>query len=225
MTPDIDTELARHGPACCATPPSGRWPTSPKWASRPAAPPGRGDRRPGRARLRAARRGPGLRRGPSPPLTTSASQATMASGGPRYFGFVIGAALPVAQAAAWLGAAWDQNGGRPSTARPLGRGCTRVALRRLRALFGLPAETAAAFVTGATVANFTAWPRPGTRCFTRQAGTSKPRACSARRRSPSSPARKRTRRCSRRSACRARAAGGALPVDGQGRIGRAGCRR
>ena len=37
------------------------------------------------------------------------SPATVASGGPRYFGFVTGGALPVAQAAAWLSVAWDQN--------------------------------------------------------------------------------------------------------------------
>ena len=36
------------------------------------------------------------------------SPATVASNGPRYFGFVIGAALPVAAAADRLAAAWDQ---------------------------------------------------------------------------------------------------------------------
>jgi hypothetical protein len=42
-------------------------------------------------------------------LDETGSPGTVASNGPRYFGFVIGGVLPVAQAAAWLGAAWDQN--------------------------------------------------------------------------------------------------------------------
>ena len=42
-------------------------------------------------------------------LDVAGSAGTVASNGPRYFGFVTGGALPIAQAAAWLGAAWDQN--------------------------------------------------------------------------------------------------------------------
>src|SRR4051812_32582095 len=39
------------------------------------------------------------------------SPATMAMAGPRFFGFVIGGALPVTLAANWLAGAWDQNSG------------------------------------------------------------------------------------------------------------------
>src|SRR5580704_13585744 len=37
------------------------------------------------------------------------SPGTVATTGPRYFGFVTGGALPAAMAANWLAGAWDQN--------------------------------------------------------------------------------------------------------------------
>jgi len=81
------------------------------------------------------------------------SPATMAMAGPRFFGFVIGGSLPVALAADWLAAAWDQNTGyyniTPATAR-----LEQTALRWLLELFDLPDTAGGAFVTGANVANF-----------------------------------------------------------------------
>ena len=98
---------------------------------------------------------------PTPPeevirqLDEVCSPATMAMAGPRFFGFVIGGSLPVALAANWLAGAWDQNSAlynvTPATAE-----LERVALRWLLDLFGLPATCGGGFVTGATVANFTA---------------------------------------------------------------------
>ena len=83
------------------------------------------------------------------------SPATMAMAGPRFFGFVIGGALPVTLAANWLAGAWDQNSAlynvTPATAK-----LEQVALGWLVDLFGLPPGTGGGFVTGATVANFTA---------------------------------------------------------------------
>ncbi|MCB0244998.1 MAG: aspartate aminotransferase family protein, partial [Anaerolineae bacterium] len=83
------------------------------------------------------------------------SPATLAMAGPRFYGFVIGGALPATLAANWLAAAWDQNTAlynvTPATAV-----LEKVALRWLLDLLGLPGEAAGAFVTGATVANFTA---------------------------------------------------------------------
>jgi glutamate/tyrosine decarboxylase-like PLP-dependent enzyme len=83
------------------------------------------------------------------------SPATLATAGGRFFGFVIGGALPQTVAASWLASAWDQNAGlwvcSPTA------GCLEdVALGWLADLAGLPAGTGGAFVTGATLANFTA---------------------------------------------------------------------
>ena len=65
------------------------------------------------------------------------SPATVASNGPRYFGFVIGGALPVAQAAAWLSTAWDQNAAL-SVMSPVAARMNSVALRWITELLGLP---------------------------------------------------------------------------------------
>jgi len=80
------------------------------------------------------------------------SPGTVASGGPRYFGFVTGGALPIAQAAAWLTAAWDQNAAL-SVMSPTASVLNRVALRWVTELLGLPEGTGGGFVTGATMAN------------------------------------------------------------------------
>lgn len=83
------------------------------------------------------------------------SPATMAMAGPRFFGFVIGGALPATVAANWLATAWDQNAAL-ATATPGVSRVEAIALKWLIDLFGLPATTQGAFVTGATMANFTA---------------------------------------------------------------------
>jgi glutamate/tyrosine decarboxylase-like PLP-dependent enzyme len=83
------------------------------------------------------------------------SPATMAMAGKRYFGFVIGGSLPAALAANWLAGAWDQNPGL-FAASPIGTVLEEVSLGWLLDVLKLPAESAGAFVTGATVANFTA---------------------------------------------------------------------
>ncbi len=88
-------------------------------------------------------------------LDETCSPATMAMAGPRFFGFVIGGSLPASLAANWLAGAWDQNSAlynvTPATAV-----LEHVALSWLVDLFGLPAGTGGAFVTGATMANFSA---------------------------------------------------------------------
>lgn len=82
------------------------------------------------------------------------SPATVTTSGGRYFGFVIGGSLPAALAANVLAAAWDQNVGL-CVMSPVGAALEDIALRWMIELFGFPSGTADAFVTGATMANFT----------------------------------------------------------------------
>ena len=73
----------------------------------------------------------------------------------RFFGFVIGGALPAALAADWLVTAWDQNTGlfAPSPATSV---IEEIAGRWMLDLLGLPPEASFAFVTGGQMANTTA---------------------------------------------------------------------
>ncbi|MGE5133504.1 MAG: pyridoxal-dependent decarboxylase, partial [Gemmatimonadota bacterium] len=87
-------------------------------------------------------------------LDEAGSPATVATAGPRYFGFVTGGTLPAAQAAAWLAAAWDQNAAL-AVMSPVAAALDTVALRWVTGLLGLPAGTGGGFVTGATMANAT----------------------------------------------------------------------
>ncbi|HPT28101.1 MAG TPA: pyridoxal-dependent decarboxylase [Bryobacteraceae bacterium] len=83
------------------------------------------------------------------------SPATMAMAGRRFFGFVIGGSLPAALAANWLAGAWDQCPGL-YVASPIGTVLEEVSLGWLLDVLKLPAGSGGAFVTGATMANFTA---------------------------------------------------------------------
>ena len=84
------------------------------------------------------------------------SPATVTMSGGRYFGFVIGGSLPVTVASNWLATAWDQNCAlhvmSPAAATFEADGARVGSSRRC----GLPADSAGAFVIGATMANFTA---------------------------------------------------------------------
>jgi glutamate/tyrosine decarboxylase-like PLP-dependent enzyme len=82
------------------------------------------------------------------------SPATVASNGPRYFGFVTGAAFPAAQAASWLSTAWDQNAAL-TVMSPVAARLGEVAVGWIADLLGLPSGIPGGFVTGATMANAT----------------------------------------------------------------------
>lgn len=87
-------------------------------------------------------------------LSRLADRAAVATAGPRYFGFVVGGSLPVALAADWLTAAWDQNAAFYAHS-PLAAAAEQTAGDWLIELFGLAKETSFGFVTGGTMANFT----------------------------------------------------------------------
>ena len=83
------------------------------------------------------------------------SPGTTAMAGRRFFGFVIGGALPVTLGANWIAGAWDQNSAL-YRATPSAAFIEQMALRWLLDVLGLPPTCAGAFVTGATVANLCA---------------------------------------------------------------------
>ena len=112
------------------------------------------------AALRAAFGGP-LPDGPSDPgavveaLARDAESGLIGSAGPRYFGFVVGGGVPAALAADWLTSAWDQNAGLYALS-PAAAVAEEVAAEWLVDIFGAPQGSSVGFVTGATMANFTA---------------------------------------------------------------------
>lgn len=79
---------------------------------------------------------------------------TVASTGPRYFGFVTGGNLPAAHAADWLVSTWDQN---PAVyvLSPLIAVIEEITAVWLRELVGLPRGMSVGFVTGCQMASFT----------------------------------------------------------------------
>jgi len=83
------------------------------------------------------------------------SQATVASTGGRYFGFVQGGTLPASLAANWLAATWDQNAAL-RVMSPVGAELEDVVLRWVCEALDLPRNCDGGLVTCATTANFTA---------------------------------------------------------------------
>ena len=120
-------------------------------AERPVQPP-----RDAVALLRKALAVPLPEKGVSPSVVVAelealGAAATVATPGPRYFGFVTGGALPATVAAGLLAVAWDQNA-FSFTSSPAGALYEEAALRWLVDVLRLPAGTGA-LVSGATVAN------------------------------------------------------------------------
>jgi len=110
--------------------------------------------------LRAALGGPLPEHGADPAavvddLIRLAEPGVVATGSPRYFGFVIGGALPAALAADWLTSTWDQNAGLV-VGGPSAAVVEEVAGVWLLELLGLPAWATFALTTGCQMAHVTA---------------------------------------------------------------------
>jgi glutamate/tyrosine decarboxylase-like PLP-dependent enzyme len=87
-------------------------------------------------------------------LAEIGGRAAVAMAGPRYFGFVIGGALPAAVAADWLTSTWDQNAGL-YVAGPAASVVEEAVGAWLIDLFGLPPNSGYGLVTGCQMAGFT----------------------------------------------------------------------
>jgi glutamate/tyrosine decarboxylase-like PLP-dependent enzyme len=85
-------------------------------------------------------------------LIEVARPGLMATAGPRYFGFVIGGALPSATAADVLAAGWDQVAFSEVTS-PAAAAAEAAAGGWAKELLGIPATASVGFVTGAQAAN------------------------------------------------------------------------
>jgi glutamate/tyrosine decarboxylase-like PLP-dependent enzyme len=88
-------------------------------------------------------------------LAEHASPGTVASAGPRYFGFVTGGTLPAALGASVLASAWDQNASL-EVMSPTAAVLEQTAADWILGLLGLPPTAAVGFTSGATMGNFTA---------------------------------------------------------------------
>ena len=88
-------------------------------------------------------------------LIEAAEPGLMAMPAGRFFGFVIGGALPAPLAADWLTSTWDQNAALIGPTPSAGV-VEEVALAWLRELLGLPDGVSAGFVTGGQMAQMTA---------------------------------------------------------------------
>ena len=87
-------------------------------------------------------------------LAEAAEPGVVAMGSGRYFGFVIGGALPAALAADWLTSVWDQNAGLYACG-PSASVVEQVTREWIVELLGLPADSSIGFVTGTQMAHVT----------------------------------------------------------------------
>jgi glutamate/tyrosine decarboxylase-like PLP-dependent enzyme len=88
-------------------------------------------------------------------LAADASEGLLNTANGRFFGWVIGGAIPVSIAADWLTSTWDQNAAAYACA-PSAAIIEEVVADWLKDILGLPQEASYAFVTGCQMAHVTA---------------------------------------------------------------------
>ena len=88
-------------------------------------------------------------------LVQAADEGIVATPSGRFFGFVLGGAIPAALAADWMSSAWDQNAGL-YVSGPSASVVEEIAAGWLAELLRLPAGVSSAFVTGTQMAHVTA---------------------------------------------------------------------
>jgi len=86
-------------------------------------------------------------------LHTHGSPATVATTGGRFYGMVVGGALPATVGSRILAAAWDQLATSEATS-PVAMQLERTTAKWLLELFGLPELCSVGFVSGTTMGNF-----------------------------------------------------------------------
>jgi glutamate/tyrosine decarboxylase-like PLP-dependent enzyme len=88
-------------------------------------------------------------------LVADVEGGIIGSAGGRFFGWVIGGAVPAAVAADWLTSAWDQNGAIYATS-PAASVAEEIVGAWLKEILGLPEGASFALVTGCQMAHVTA---------------------------------------------------------------------
>ena len=153
-----------------------------------------------------------------PQMAEAVEPGLVASSGPRYFGFVVGGALPASIGADWLAAAWDQNAVLHA-ASPAAAAVEQVAGEWVLDLLGLPADSGFGLPGGPVSPTWSPSPRPAMPCSPGRAGMSRLAVSTGPRRSRCSSVLKHMPRWSRPSSTSASGVSGSCGCRPTSRVG------